>query len=62
MGQFSYRRTLAGITPGLYSSSVFTRIRRTCCEPCMDDGSRSRRYQGWQEALRMVTGQYRPGT
>ncbi|MDR3144904.1 MAG: glycerol kinase GlpK [Treponema sp.] len=52
---------LAGITLGLYSAAVFSRIPRTRYEPRMDDASRGRRYRGWQDALRMVTGQYRPG-
>ncbi|MDR2184232.1 MAG: glycerol kinase, partial [Treponema sp.] len=53
---------MAGLTLDLYAPSVFSRIPRTRYEPRMDDESRSRRYRGWQEALRMVTAHSVPGT
>ena len=50
---------MAGIALGLYSPAVLSRCRRTRYEPHMDDESRTRRYQGWRDAVRMVTGAVR---
>jgi glycerol kinase len=47
---------MAGIALGLYSPAVLSRCRRTRYEPRMDNETRTRRYQGWQDALRMVKG------
>ena len=53
---------MAGIALGLYSPAVLSRCRRTRYEPRMDDETRTRRYRGWQDALRMVTGNGAPVT
>jgi glycerol kinase len=45
---------MAGLSLGLYPPSVFSRIPRTRYEPDMDDETRTRRYRGWQEAVRTV--------
>jgi glycerol kinase len=51
---------MAGLSLGLYPSSVFSRIKRTRYDPAMDEEDRTRRYRRWQEAVRMVTGRGRP--
>ncbi|MDR2402826.1 MAG: hypothetical protein LBD78_02235, partial [Spirochaetaceae bacterium] len=45
---------MAGIALGLYSPAIFSRCRRTRYEPRMDNETRTRRYQGWRDAVRMV--------
>jgi glycerol kinase len=45
---------MAGITLGLYPPTVFSRPARIRYQPRMDNDSRFRRYQGWQDALRMI--------
>jgi glycerol kinase len=47
---------MAGITLGLYDSAVFSRPARIRYQPRMDQDTRLRRYRGWQNALRMITG------
>jgi glycerol kinase len=47
---------MAGITLGIYPPSVFSRIPRTNYAPAMDNEIRKRRYRGWLDAVRMVTG------
>jgi glycerol kinase len=46
---------MAGITLGLYPPTVFLRSSRIRYRPRMDSDTRLRRYQGWQDALRMIT-------
>jgi glycerol kinase len=52
---------MAGIALELYSPAVLSRCRRTRYEPRMDNETRTRRYQGWRDAVRMVTGGALPG-
>jgi glycerol kinase len=47
---------MAGIGLGLYSPAVLSRHPRSRYEPRMDSAERNRRYQGWQDAVRMVKG------
>ena len=44
----------AGLAAGIYDPSVFDRMGRREYTPAMAEPEREKRYQGWQDAVRMI--------
>lgn len=47
---------LAGLTMGVYNENIFSVLERTAHTPAMDKEARDRKYSGWQDAVRLTTG------
>lgn len=47
---------LAGLTMGVYNEDVFSTLERIAHTPAMEREVRDRKYSGWQNAVRLTTG------